>query len=134
MNILDTSALLALIKKEKGWEKVEKVLSSGEKSATSTFIHAINFMEFLYKCEQFYGHKKMVQIIADLESPFLGIIHYMDMDLGFFAAHLKSNYHLSLADAVGLAHAKIMKGTFWTADKALKEIARKENISLQCIR
>jgi len=134
MNVLDASALLALIKKENGWEKVQKLLSKGEKSGISTFIHTINFIEFNYKCQQFFGQKTSNQIIADLQSPFLDIVNYMDTDLNLYAANLKANYHLSLGDAVGLAYTRIMKGTFWTADTALRDIAKKENIGFQAIR
>ena len=134
MTILDASAILALIKKEKGWENVEKLLSECEKNKTSAFIHALNFIEFTYKSIQLYGQKMANRIIADMNSPFLGIVNYMDTDLNLYAAHLKSSYHLSLGDAVGLAHTKIMKGTFWTADIALKDIAKKEEISIKFIR
>lgn len=134
MDILDASALLALIKKERGWESIEKLMMENEKRGTSTFIHALNFTEFQYKCEQIFGSGKTAKIIADFQSPFFGIVNYMDTDLNLYAAHLKANHHLSLGDAIGLAHTKIMKGTFWTADRALAEIAEKENISLQVIR
>jgi len=134
MNLLDASALLAFLKKEKGWENIEKLLSSSQKNGTSVFIHALNFVELIYKCEQIFGPKKTHQIIADLQSPFLGIINYLDTDLTLFVAHLKANYHLSLAEAVGLAHTKIMNATFWTADNALEDIAKKEKISFQSIR
>jgi PIN domain nuclease of toxin-antitoxin system len=134
MNILDTSAILALIKKEKGWENIEKLLETSEKNGESTFIHAINFIELTYKCQQLYGNKISNQIISDLQSPFLGIMNYIDTDLNLYAAHIKANYHLSLGDAIGLAYTKIMNGTFWTADKDLQEIAAKETISLKCIR
>lgn len=134
MDFLDASALLALVKKEKGSEKVAKLLRSSKKKGASTFIHAINFTEFIYKCEKILGLAKTTQTLADLESPFFGIVNYMDMDLNLYTAYLKANYHLSLADANGLAQTKIMKGTFWTADQALKAIAAKEKIALECIR
>ena len=101
---------------------------------TSVFIHAVNFAEVQYKSEQLLGHKKTTKILADLRTPFIGIMHYLDADLMFYAANLKANYHLSLGDAIGLANTKIMKGTFWTADQALKPIAIKEEISIVSIR
>lgn len=134
MNILDASSLIALFKKEKGWEKIEQLFTAAPKNKESVFMHAINFMEFNYKCKKIFGSKKTGAIIADLETPFFGITNYFAMDLNLYAANLKANYHLSLADAIGLANTKIMKGIFWTADQALKPIAEKENISLKCIR
>ncbi len=134
MDILDASALLAFIKKEKGGEEVKKLFEQNQKKTSSVFIHSLNYIEFLYKCEQIFGQKTLKQIILELQTPWLGIMSYMDSDLNFYAAHLKANYHLSLADATGLAHTKIMNGTFWTADNALAEIAGKEKIGLKLIR
>ena len=134
LNILDASALLALIKKEHGWQTVEKLLLGSEKNITSVFIHAINYTEFLYKCEKIFGPAKTNMIIADFEQPFFGVVNYWDKNLSFFTANLKANYHLSLADATGLAHTKIMNGTFWTADAALEKIAAAEEIKLRLIR
>lgn len=134
MDILDTSALFAFFRKEKGGEKIKNLIEKSRGDRLSIFMHAVNFIEFVYKCQQLYGPKITNQMIADLETPFFGIVNYLNTDLNFYAAHLKANYHLSLADATGLAHAKIMKGTFWTADTALKAIAKKEDISLECIR
>ena len=134
MNILDASALLAVVKKEKGGEKVMDLMHTSEDDGVSVFMHAINFTEFVYKCKKIFGEKTTLQIIADLESPYFGILNYLEADLNFYSAYLKATYHLSLADATGLANAKIMKGTFWTADSALKPIAQKEEIALECIR
>ncbi len=134
MNILDTSVLLAFIKQEKGADVVKKVFEDAEKEKNSLFIHQINFIEFVYKCYQFYGVEKTHRIVADLQSPLLGIVNYMDTSLALFCSHLKAQYHLSLADGIGLAYAKIMDGTFWTADKALQGISTKENIKISLIR
>ena len=134
MDILDTSALLALIRKEKGGDKISALMAQSKSGNSSVFIHAVNFIELMYKCRQLYGEKVAHKIVADLHSPFLGVVNYMDTDLNLYAARLKAEYKMSLGDAIGLAHAKIMKGTFWTADTALQEIAEKENILLRSIR
>lgn len=134
MDILDASALLAFIKKEKGYEKIEKLFIDAEKSGSSLFISQINYIEFIYKIRQNYNTKQFNNIVADLQSPLLGIMNYFDAEIGFYVAYLKATYHMSLADAIGLASSKIMKGRFWTADRALAEIAKKERIELQLFR
>lgn len=134
MEILDASSLMAMIRKENGGEKIAQLMSESKSDSTSVFMHAINYTEVIYKCRKLYGEKETNNILADLESPFLGIMHYLDTKLTLYAAYLKANYHLALGDAIGLAHTKIMNATFWTADTALKPIAAKEDISLQCIR
>jgi len=134
MDILDASALLAVIRKEKGWQVVNELMKKSERAGTSTFMHQINFIEFTYKCRQLYNLETFNNILSDLYNPFLGIANYFDNDLALYAGLLKSSYRLSLGDAVGLGYTKIMKGTFWTADKALEVIAKKEGISIELIR
>jgi PIN domain nuclease of toxin-antitoxin system len=134
MEIIDASFLLIHIKKEKGWETTTFLFNEAQKKTFSLFIHQINYIEVIYKCLHFYGKVKTDQIIADFKSPYLGIVNYMDTDLGLYASTLKSQYHLSLGDAVGLAHTRIMNGRFWTADKALEEIGKKENITVRIFR
>jgi len=134
IDLLDASALIAFIRKEKGYEKIEKLFLDAEKRHVSIFIHQINFIEFLYKIEQIYGHDTFRKIIADLQSPFLGVMNYMDSDLAMYCGHLKSKYHLSLADATGLSYSKIIEGVFWTGDRALLPVATEEKIELQLFR
>ena len=134
MEILDASAILAFIKKEQGGEKVQKLIEGKQRDGLAIFIHSINYIELICKCAQIYDAITTKHIIADLQSPWLGIMNYMDTDLTMYAAHLKTNYQLSLGDATGLAYTKIMKGHFWTADKALLAIAQKEKIALCLIR
>lgn len=134
MEILDASALIAFIKKEKGYGEIEKLFLDAEKMNNSLFIHQINFIEFIYKMRQIFSLNEFDRIIADLQTPLLGVMNYMDTDLAFYAGHLKSEYHLSLADSMGLACSKIMKGRFWTADKALSPIAKKESIDITLFR
>jgi predicted nucleic acid-binding protein len=134
MEILDASALIAFIKKERGYKEIEKLFLLAESKGSSLFIHQINFIEFIYKCHQIFELPEFNKIIGDLQTPLLGVMNYMDADIGFYAGHLKSEYHLSLADAMGMACAKVMKGRFWTADKALLSIAEKEKIELRIFR
>lgn len=134
MEILDASALIAFIKKEPGWKNIHKFLSEAEGKMESVFIHQVNYIEFLYKCSKLYEPQKVRHIIADLESPYLGVVNYFDSQLGFYSSYLKSHYPLSLGDAIGLAYTKTMGGRFQTADKALEPVAQKERIALSLIR
>jgi PIN domain nuclease of toxin-antitoxin system len=134
MDILDSSALLAFIKKEKGMEQIKNLFLQAEQEKYSLSMHQINYVEFIYKCNQFYDSEKANAIVADLESPLLAIVNFMDGKLGLYCALLKSRYTLSLGDAVGLAYSKLMDGTFWTADRALSDIAKKEEIKISFIR
>lgn len=133
MDILDSSSLLAFIKKENGFHAVRDRLIKAESGGDSVFIHQINFVEVIYHCLKKFGEARTEKIIADLNSPFLGIVNYMDTDLALYAASLKSTFNLSLGDASGLAFTKIMNGKFWTKDKALMPIAAKEKIEIKLL-
>jgi PIN domain nuclease of toxin-antitoxin system len=133
MDILDASALICLLKKEKGYREVSELLKSSKNKKESVFINQINYTEVVYFLLGKYGESKTLQTIAKLKFPFLGISNYMDSDLALYASTLKSRHTLSLGDAVGLAFTKIMNGRFWTKDKALAPIAEKENINLKLI-
>jgi predicted nucleic acid-binding protein len=134
INILDASALVAFIKKEKGYEKIEKLFLSAESRKESVFMHHVNFIEFLYKIRQIFTRNKCNEIISDLQTPFFGVMNYSDSEIGFYTGYLKSEYRLSLADAIGLAYAKNMDGRFWTADRLLLPVAEKEDIAVNLFR
>ena len=133
MDILDSSALICLLKKEKGYRIVTELLNNNKDRKESVFINQINYAEVVYFMLGKYGESKTLQAIAKLKSPFLGISNYMDNNLVLYASTLKSRHNLSLGDAFGLAFTKIMNGRFWTKDKALSPIAKKENIALRLI-
>ena len=134
MIILDASALIALIKQERGYKVIENLLFEAEEKKLSVFIHQINFAEFMYFCRNTYNTETVNGIISDFSSPFIGIMNYMDNDISCLASFLKSKYDISLADAFGLAFSRIIDGTFWTADKELKQIAQNEQISVKIFR
>ena len=134
IKIFDASALICLLQKQTGYKKIYDLFKESEQKRTTIFIHQINFIEVVYFLLKIYGSLKTKQVIADLNSPFFGIVNYMDNDLAFFTSSLKSTHQLSLGDAVGLAYTKIMNGEFWTKDQQLLKIAEKEKINLKLIR
>jgi len=133
MDILDSSALICLLKKEPGHQQVATLLKGAGSTKQTVFICQINFTEVVYFLLKKYGGDTTLKTIAGLRSPFLGVSNYMDSDLAFYAATLKSCYDLSLGDAMGLAFTKIMDGVFWTRDKDLAPIAGKEGIGLRLL-
>lgn len=134
MEILDASALLALLKKEKGYEIVKNLLHSARKNKNTVFMHQINYVEVIKKLLQFMDEGETKKIMTNLQQPFFGISNYLDDDLAGYASWIATNAKTSLGDAFGLAFTKIMGGRFWTADKALKHVAEKEKIQLRIIR
>lgn len=134
MDILDSSAILAFLKKEPGWKSIRDLLKKNKTQDEITLIHQINYIEIIYKCRISFGVQKTNAIISDLYTPHLGIVEELDHDMAMFSAYLKASYPASLADSIGLAYTKIRDCIFWTADKALLPIAKKEDIALELIR
>ena len=134
IEILDASALLALLKQEKGFLYVKKLLMDAEKNKFTVFIHQINFIEVIKKCIDLVGEKETKKVLANINKQLIGISNFMDDDLATVATRIKTNYAISLADAIGLAFTKVMEGRFWCADKALGPIAEKENIQIKMLR
>lgn len=133
MEILDASALLAFLKQEHGYKVVQTLFRQGVKSKNSLFIHQINYIEVAKKMFYFFGEAVTKDTLANLQQPFFGISNYMDEDLALFAIQIRAIKNISLADAIGLAFTKVMDGRFWTADKALKDVAKAMNIRLELI-
>lgn len=134
IDILDASALLAFLKKENGYLVVQKMFKNALQQKNSVFIHQVNFIEVTRKILKLYGEGESKKILASLHQPFLGISNYMDDRQASYTSWIYLSANISLGDSIGLAFTKIMGGTFWTADKALQEIAKKENIRLRLIR
>ena len=132
--IIDASALLALLKNEKGAEKVKKIFEDAKKRKLSVIMHAVNFIEVVYKFRKFVGQETCNKILATFTDPFFSVLPFFDTTIYSYSAELKSKYHLSLGDSIGLAFTAVFKGKFYTCDKALKEIAEKEGINIEIIR
>lgn len=101
----------------------------------TTAMHQINFIEFTYGMLRHVPEQKVKRAIVEItENSPVEIVHFLDQEMGFHAAYLKAKHTLSLGDAVGLAWTRRCGGTFWTADKALENIALEESIALHLIR
>lgn len=135
MNILDSSVVIAYIRKEKGGDFLKKLFKECQANKESIFIHEINFMEVIYKVKSKLPSFPITSLLAEFSSPWWGKLSYMESDLMLLTADIKSEFpHASLADCIGLAATKIFKGTFWTADKLLADIGKSAGITVQLIR
>jgi len=135
MNILDSSAYLAYLRKEKGGDFLKKLSQQCRVDGVTIFMHQINFLEVVYKVKTKLPAYDIQSLLVEFSSPWWGKINYLDSDLMLIAAELKAKYQsASLGDCIGLASTKIFQGTFWTADQLLSDIGAKENITVKLIR
>ncbi|MBD3328743.1 PIN domain-containing protein [Candidatus Peregrinibacteria bacterium] len=134
MKLLDASALLAFINKEEGGITIKNLLDDAYHSGSAIFIHQVNFIEVKYKCNKNFGIDFTTALMAELDSPFFGVIKLIENAEAHYAATLKHRYGHSLADNIALSCAKFNEADFYTAHRALKETGEKEGINMQLIR
>ena len=134
IEICDSSAILAFLKAEPGYEKVKKLFEDACEQKFTVFIHQINYVEVLKKLLQYYGETHTKKTIASLVQPFFGVSNLLNEEMAMYINQFLKHPGVSVADGVGLSFAKVMEGRFWTADRALKDIAKKGNVQLVLIR
>lgn len=123
--VLDASALLALINKETGWQKVMEALPN-------SCISAVNLSECAAVLFMIGASREEITSILNDLAP--EVIDF-NAELAYLAAELRTvtkDHGLSLGDRSCLAVAKDKNLTAVTADRVWKNI--KSGISIDCIR
>ncbi|MDR1328999.1 MAG: PIN domain-containing protein [Oscillospiraceae bacterium] len=113
--ILDACALIALIKKEAGWETVLDVLSEAITGTAAVFMHELNLLEIYYGFYKERGKEYAEEKVTEASSFFV-TINGLTKAVFAEAGRLKAAYKISLADSVALAQASIQNGILLTAD------------------
>jgi predicted nucleic acid-binding protein len=96
--VLDTSAWLALIEDEEGADLVQQILEKAKSGEVDILVSFMSFMEVMYITlqERDLGEAdERVNLMAAL--PITRV--ESNSSLGIFAAKLKANYRISVADA-----------------------------------
>lgn len=129
--ILDSYALLAYFQAEPGGEQVYEILKKSRQGDVSTFVSIINLGEIYYIIARKKGKaaaKEIIQSISDLP---LGILE-ASTERVLAAAEVKSDNHLSYADAFVASAALELSAVIVTGDhefKALESCTRIQWIS-----
>lgn len=132
IKILDSSAMIAYLRKEKGADVVKQILTD---PTVECYAHAINLCEVYYDALRVGGVTEAEKSMQDLFA--LKVIERNDFDEAFWkeVAHLKANHRASLADFCAVVLANRLNGTFLTADHhEFDKIAQDKVCSIQFIR
>jgi ribonuclease VapC len=124
--VLDASAVLALLSREKGWEQVEQATVAG------AVISAVNVAEVVSKLSDTNMSEATIRQVLDLLH--LEIVNFNDSlahDTGMLRSHTK-HLGLSLGDRACLALARTCNLPVLTADRAWDNL--KLDIAIQLIR
>ncbi len=108
--VIDSSAILALINKESGWEKVADIIEN-------SYLSTVNYSEIIDKLLYYkFTFKEIQQIFDKLK---INVINF-DRSIALETAKLKKltkQYGLSLGDRACIATALLNDSDIVTADK-----------------
>ncbi len=127
--VLDTSALLALLWQEPGWETVADALD-----ATGCRMSAVNVAEFVGKTQEKQADTgKIDALLRDLPIEIAAFDRPQALAAGLLR---KATRHLglSLGDRACLALATQERAVVLTADRPWLELARPLELDIRCIR
>ncbi|GHV55849.1 hypothetical protein FACS1894216_19040 [Synergistales bacterium] len=110
--VLDACALIALIKKEQGFELVRDII---EKTSNEVLLHSVNLLEVYYELRRDLGEEADKLLTAVKYSP-IDVIFLITDELIRVAARFKNSYKISLGDSFVLATAHISGGTVVSSD------------------
>lgn len=121
--LLDTSAIFALTDQEEGAEEVERLLRRAQAGRCQLMACSITLMELYYVTLQEEGEDEAARLIGLVKAWPLRWI-YPDEKTLLLAGRLKASYHLSVADALIAAVAKLQRATLVHKDPELGALAR----------
>ena len=119
--IFDSHALLKLFQKEKGYEKVIRLLEEIRKGGSTKYLNAINLGEIIYTTKREFGDQKKIEVLANIERLNFTILPVPN-NLIFQAAEYKAQYGISYADCFVLASALEYKTIIVTGDPEFKKV------------
>ena len=127
MIVLDTSALLALIKDEPGADVVSRAAANNDATISS-----VNYAEVLQKAASLGVTAEEVD--AALEDLGITVTPFARLDARLTASFYRHKSGLGIADRVCLALARSLSSPAHTADRSWQRWAEEFGVDLQLIR
>lgn len=121
--VLDSSALLAFLQKEPGYEKVVDLFARASESGRPLLMTSVNWGEVMYIIIARQGADAWRLARYKLMELPLSVIA-ADETLAESAAHIKATTKLPYADCFAAALAKLKKAELVTEDKDFRELER----------
>jgi predicted nucleic acid-binding protein len=132
--ILDACALIAVLAKEEGADKVAAIYKKAMRGASTLIMHKLNLLEVYYGLYRQRGKEYATEIIDKIKME-ITIIHEISDEVFAEAGRLKASYKISLADSVALAAASVSGSFLMTADHhEFDAVERAEKIKFLWIR
>ncbi len=129
--VVDSLALIAFLRKEKGYLKVKKLLEEAKAKKVKLFLCWLNLGEIYYQVWRKRGQEdaqKTLSLIKKLPIELVSVSN----ELVLQAAEIKAQFPIALADCFIAALACEIKASILTADSEFKKL--KNKVSLEWIR
>ncbi len=125
--IFDSHAILKFFQKEKGANKIARLLREIKKTGKTKYINAINLGEIIYITKREFGEFKKIEALALIEQLNFTILSVPN-SLIFQAAEYKAEYSISYADCFIIASAIELGAIIVTGDPEFKKVEQLVNI------
>lgn len=119
--VLDSFAVLALLAKEPGSERVRKLLAHAETDPPSVLMTWVNVGEVAYIVERRWGKGRVYQVLGALEATALEM-REVGRELALTAAGIKARHPLAYADAFAAALATQEDAVLVTGDPEFRQL------------
>jgi len=120
--VLDSFALLALLRGEPGAKVVRDLLILAAEGNVTLLMSEINLGEVLYQVERRHGADEASETLSELEAIPIRMMEVTRARL-LTAAHLKANHPIAYADAFAAALAQEYGATLVTGDPQFRALA-----------
>ena len=125
--VLDSYALLALLRDEPGAETVADLLERAGQQNRSVHMTEVNYAEVQYTIRRKDGETVWASIAGELQAVPIEV-HPADRRLADVAAGFKARFRISLADAFAAALAKERKAELVTGDPEFRVLEKEIKI------
>jgi ribonuclease VapC len=126
--VLDSFALLSLLRDEPGAETVARLLEKAGQLNRPVHMSEVNYAEVQYIVRRKNGDKAWRNIARELEAVPIEF-HPATRELADIAADIKSRFPLSLADTFAVALAKKLKAQLVIGDREFKPLEKEIKIN-----
>jgi predicted nucleic acid-binding protein len=122
---------MALFKREKGADKVETLIAGAEAGQSGIYMNTINLIEVYYLFFRAVGKDGADVILEKIYDMPITFIDTIDDVIFSETSRLKATYSIPLGDAIGMATAIKLGGSFVTGDHSdIEKIEEAESISV----
>ncbi|MDO8683311.1 MAG: type II toxin-antitoxin system VapC family toxin [Armatimonadota bacterium] len=131
--VLDSCALIALLRREPGGELVDSILSDKDNTC---IVHAVNLCEVYYDLMRAAGESRAKEVINRLVMAGVFVREDMDTDFWQDAGNMKAVHpRVSLADCFCITLANRLGVEVWTGDHhEFESVAQKKLCKVKFIR